>query len=212
MSWAARATHNLLPLSREQDRLEVALKEWRYTGHHVDLEEPAADCELCDHPDIRYQFEIKNLHTGNELLVGSECISRFNIVATDSAGRSLDVAETRAMVARDRRKLVEDARKKRSVSALVALAFVDKQFEILSFVSYLGDRGAFTPNQPSILLWRLEKYRIKHNPRDFRLTIRRSREKAQLTSMPAWKLNRLRSCLSTAQLAFLDRQASSIHR
>lgn len=87
MSWAERAAANLLPLSKEKSDLANALREWRYTGDFHDLEAPIENCQLCDHPDIRYQFEIRNLLTGNTLLIGSECINRFGIAATDEEGR-----------------------------------------------------------------------------------------------------------------------------
>lgn len=183
MSWASRAAANILPMSLEQDNLAVALQEWRYTGEYYDLESPCEDCELCDHPDIRYQFEIQNFHTVNTLLVGSECISRFKIAATDEEGRTLDADGTRKKLARDRRKLVDEAGRRRLVKSLVALAHADKEFSIHNFIDYLQKRNAFTPAQASTLIWRLEKHRIEHNPRDFKVTIKRGREKAQLAKM-----------------------------
>jgi hypothetical protein len=208
MSWASRAAANLLPLSRERCDLAQALKEWRYAGNYHDLETPSADCELCDHPDIRYQFEVQNLFTDAALLIGSECINRFGIAATDEEGRTLDAAGTRRKVGQDRRKLVEDARHRRVVSALVALAHKDQEFDIRSFVDYLQTRGAFTPKQLSIVLWRLSKFRVNHNPKDFKLTIKRNREKAQLRSLKDWELARVRPCLSDSQRAFLERPSS----
>ena len=100
MSWASRAAANLLPLSRERRDLAQALKEWRYAGNYHDLETPSADCELCDHPNIRYQFEIQNLFTDEALLIGSECINRFGIAATDEEGRTLGVVTRREMRSR----------------------------------------------------------------------------------------------------------------
>lgn len=206
MSWTSRAAANLLPLSREQDNLAVALHEWRYTGDYNDLEEPIETCKLCDHPDIRYQFEIQNLHTAETLLVGSECINRFNIAATDEEGRTLDAAGTRKKLAHDRRRLVDDARRRRLVKALVALAHVDKEFNIHSFIDYLHKRDAFTPMQVSTLLWRFERHGVDHNPRDFKLTIKRGREKAQLEKMSDWQLQRLLPCLSASQRTYLHRE------
>jgi len=205
MSWASRAADNLLPLSREQHDLALALREWRYTGEFHDLEAPIENCQLCDHPEIRYQFEIRNLHTAHALLIGSECIHRFGIAATDEEGRALDAIDTRRVVDRDRRKLIEDARKRRVVTALVALAHVDREFNITSFLDYLQKRGAFTPKQLGIVLWRLAKHGVAHDPRDFKLTIRRDREKAQLLSMEDWQLRRIASCLSDSQKTYLLR-------
>jgi|SRR5579859_1216606 len=205
MSWASRAAANLLPHSREQSDLARALKEWRYTGEFFDLEAPAADCELCDHPDIRYQFEIQNLHTGGSLLIGSECINRFGIAATDEEGRTLDAAATQKKVSRDRRKLVDDGRKRSVVKSLVALANLDTQFDILNFVDYLQDRGAFTPKQLATLFWRFGRHQVPFKPQDFKLTIRRNREKAQLAQMEDWQLRQIVPALSKPQRDYLTK-------
>ncbi|MDE2111111.1 MAG: hypothetical protein KGJ79_08205 [Alphaproteobacteria bacterium] len=210
MSWAERAAANLLPLSMEKSNLSTALREWRYTGDFHDLETPVETCQLCDHPEIRYQFEIRNLLTDETLLIGSECINRFGIAATDAEGRTLSGKDSRKKVNRDRRSLIEEARKRRVISALVALAHVDGDFNILSFIDYLQNRGAFTPNQLATVLWRLSKFRIAHNPRDFRLTIRRNREKAQLEEMRDWQRKLIEPCLSDSQRAFLARVDAEI--
>lgn len=133
MSWAQKSAANLLPLSIEQSRLAIALKEWLYTGDMYDLEEPVETCELCEHPDIRYQFKIINRHNGNEMLVGSECINKFGISATDELGNVLNREESRRRVNRDRRHLVNEARKRRMINALVALCAVEEEFAINSF-------------------------------------------------------------------------------
>lgn len=205
MSWASRAATNLLPLSCEQHDLKAALTEWRYTGDFHDLETPSANCQLCDHPDIRYQFEIQNLHTGEGLLIGSECITRFGIAATDEEGDALDAADTKRKVARDRRHLVDDAKKRGVVTALITLGQADPEFEIVSFINYLQERGAFTPKQLATLMWRLKKFRVPHKPADFKLTIKRNREKAQLRELKDWQLRNIEPCLSPSQKAFLER-------
>ncbi len=210
MSWASRAAENLLPLSREQESLAQALREWRYTGEFHDLEAPVEDCELCDHPDIRYQFEIRNLHTAEALLIGSECIHRFGIAATDEEGRTLDAAGTRKKVERDRRKLIEEARKRRVIKALVALAHADTEFEIGSFIDYLQKRGSFTPKQLVTIFWRLERFGIDHDPRDYKFTIRRDREKGQLLALQDWQLQRLSPCFSDSQRTYLFRLGRTV--
>ena len=74
-SWVQRVRQNLLPLSLEKQDLTLALKEWYYAGTAYDLEAATEDCELCDHPNIRFQFEIYNQFTEQVLMVGSECIT-----------------------------------------------------------------------------------------------------------------------------------------
>lgn len=205
MDWAKRVAGNILPLSLEQQRLAVALKEWYYTGDSTDLESPEEDCELCDHPHIRYQFLIQNRETDERLWIGSECINRFRISAVDALGNVLGAEATRRIVARDRNKLITDAKKKRVVNALVQLTGQEEDFDISDFLDYFHDRGAFTPNQLSVLMWRLDKYRIPHQKSDFKLILTRNREKNQLRQMPDWKVEKLLPCMTAAQREICQR-------
>jgi hypothetical protein len=106
MNWMQGVVQNLLPLSEEDADVKAALAEWQYTGYTHDLEEAYEDCRLCGYSPIRYQFEIENHHNANTLLVGSECITRFQITGLDEYGDPLDVEETRKKVTRDRQKLI----------------------------------------------------------------------------------------------------------
>src|SRR5262245_6231069 len=136
MSWIQRVAHTLAPLSIEQDDLRTMVEEWYYTGNALDLEEPIENCQLCGHPEIRYQFEIVNENTGIELLVGSECIKKFRISAIDESGVRLDKDGSIRKVDRDRNRLVTDARHRRVINALVELSMREQEFDIESFISY----------------------------------------------------------------------------
>lgn len=203
MSWSDRSGLTLYPLSIEKRRLSVALQEWLYNGDMFDLEAPVETCELCGHPDIRYQFKIVNRHNGNELLVGSECINKFGIAATDQLGNVLDAAQSRKKVNRDRRHLVTEASKRRQIAALVELAGAETEFDINSFIEYVQERGAFTPSQLSLLAWKLKTHCIEHRPGDFKLVMKRDREKKQLLGLPDWKVKQLLPYLSSSQRAWV---------
>jgi len=205
MNWATKSAANLLPLSVELSRLSIALREWFYTGDMYDLETPSGTCELCEHPEIRYQFKITNRHNGNEMAVGSECINKFEISAVDALGNVLGRDESRRLVNRDRRFLVGEARKRRLINILVALSRVEEAFDINSFIAYVQDRDAFTPNQLATLFWRLDHNKIAYAPRDFKLVIRRDREKQQLRQMSDWKMAKLWAAMSTTQRAWVQR-------
>jgi hypothetical protein len=94
MSWLDNSRRNLLPLSKERVNFSIALKEWNYTGNYTDLEHERSSCELCEHPDIKYQFEIRNSLTSRVLLVGSECIRKFAISAVTSDGEVLSAEQS----------------------------------------------------------------------------------------------------------------------
>jgi len=152
MSWAKRSATNIFPLSENKNDLKMALNEWLYEGDMYDLEEPIETCELCCYQDIRYQFKIINKNNSNEMLVGSECINKFQISATDNEGNILDTEESARKVNRDRRYLIEEARKKRLIITLVKLQQKDKDFDIESFVTYEQDREAFTQSTIFIIM------------------------------------------------------------
>jgi hypothetical protein len=204
MSWVSKSAKNLLPLSREKQDFQKALKEWVYTGDMYDLETPTEDCELCEHPDIRYQFRIINQLTENELLVGSECINKFEIPAIDNRGRILSTEKSKKKVQRDRQYLITNAKKKKVINVLVALLTKEQNFNINSFISYVQERGSFTPNQLSFLFWRLDQQRIEYLASDFKLTIRKDREKEQLLKMEYWKMKKLWKAMSTSQRQWYD--------
>lgn len=60
--------------------------------------------------------------TLSTLLIGSECIKRFEIGGLDEQGCRLDAHATGRLVDRHRRGLVEDARLQRTMAALLMLA------------------------------------------------------------------------------------------
>lgn len=201
-SWINRVAESILPLSQETSDVPRALREWFYSGDMYDIEEPVENCQLCGHPNIRYQFEILNIHTSNSLLIGSECINRFGILSFDERGRLLTQRETRTKVRRDRAKLIADAKKRSVIQSLVELVGKDANFDIHSFIAYFQDKGAFTPNQLFLLIWRLDQKRISYTASHLKMIIRRDREKNQLLAMPDWKVKKLWSCMSSTQKRF----------
>jgi hypothetical protein len=200
MDWAKRAAEAILPLSTEKRDLALAFKEWRYTGYVIDLEAPEETCQLCGHPEIRYQFEIANGLTGASLLIGSECIKRFDISAVDEEGNLVDHQQSRAKVDRDRRKLVEDARERRMMQSLIALAQKETTFQIESFINYYKEkRGAFTPKQVLLLFDLMRKHHVAYAKSDFKLIIRRARERMQFNDLSGYEVDQLWGCMSATQ-------------
>jgi hypothetical protein len=199
MSWASKAAENLLPLSIERADLAAALREWVYAGTVVDLEAPVETCQLCGHPDLRYQFEIVNRHNDNTLLIGSECIKRFAIEVLDDRGGVLRGRAAHCKVDADRRTMEQQARTRSVLNSLVRLAVVDSEFELESFIAYYRRREAFTPAQMALLQWRFSKHAVEHRPADFKVSLRRGREQSQLLAMPDWKVKRLWPYLSAQQ-------------
>ena len=204
MSWAHRAARNLMPLSLEQYDLAVALQEWVYERNVVVLESPREVCQLCDHPRLRYQFEIFNQYTGHSLYIGSECIKRFAIGVRSEGGAVITGEAADRSVDADRRRMEQEARDRSVLNSLVELAATDDEFDLEGLVAYYQRRGVFTPSQMALLQWRFQRCGVAHEPACFKVSLRRHREQEQLRRMPGWKVRRLWAYLSSQQRQWVE--------
>lgn len=192
----------IFQLSSEEKDLSKAFKEWVYEGNMHDTGESTHVCELCGQTDLRFQFEIRNIQNQNSLLIGSECIKKFNSISVlDSDGNKLDVVSARKKVDSDRRSLVTDAKKRHVINSLVQLSWKDEDsdYKIEDFIKYLNDRGAFTPDQLAFLFWRLDVCNVSFQKSYFKLVMKRNRERTQLLTMPEWKLRKIEDTFSSSQ-------------
>ncbi len=144
----------IFPVSNEKHDVRRTLNEWEYQGNMYDIEIADEDCEICDHQNIRYQFEIVNIYNDNILLIGSECINRFKIGVINESGERLPFDDAKRKVNKDRNKLITEAKEKSVINSLIKLSVVDEDFKIEEFIKYYKERKAFTPNQLSLLIWR----------------------------------------------------------
>jgi hypothetical protein len=205
MNWIEKIKENIFPASIEKNNLIDALREWEYRGNMYDSENNIESCQLCTHPELRYQFEIINKNNSNIFLVGSECIKKFSGVSVfDEQGQKLDPVVANKKIDKDKRKLIIDGETKSILTSLVELSWNDKEFEIESFIDSYKEKKAFTPNQLFTILWRLKKYKIPFTKKYFKIRLRRSKDKQQLKNMEKWKLLELYDCLSTSQKKIIE--------
>ncbi len=202
--------NTLLSLSKSKKDYNQAISEWDYFGDFHDNEVSNATCQLCGQTNIRYEFQIVNRNNQNTLLVGSECITKFGITVYDDYGNRITGYSAKARVSSDRRKLVASAKTQGVINALVTLMSKDKEFDFHKFISYYQERGAFTPKQLNLVMWRLNKFRISHEKSHFKLVMQRDREKQQLLQMEEWQLNQIKPCLSPAQREWLERNGRAV--
>ena len=144
-------------------------------------------------------LEIDNRQTSASLLVGSECIKRFEIAGLDERGRRLDTAATGKLVDRHRRGLVDDARKQRVMTALLTLGQKDPSFDAANFMEFVDDRGSFTPKQVAMIFWRLATAGIEYRPTDWKVRMRRDSDLGQLRTMTPAAYRRVTAALTPAQ-------------
>jgi len=203
MSFTRRVAENILPLSSNQTTLTEALREWIYTGHCEDYGEPTVDCQMCEKEGLRYHFEIANRLTHFHLQVGSECIIRFTVAVIGPDGLPLESEEGAKVVRADRARLIEEARRQRVTAAIQAvLEGEDKEHFFAPLQTCMTWHLAEKPLSPklmSILGWRLNVARIKHNPSDFRVALRKNKHKEDLQGFTDFKRKCLMPYLTSAQ-------------
>ncbi len=173
-AWTAKAVKNLMPLSVATDLAE-ALREWAYSGKSTDYGQPEETCQLCDHEDLRYHFEIANKQTGHRLWVGSKCILRFEIAGYEQV--KVDLA-----------KLIRDAEERRVRELLVTVA--ERTDGRVDLVALWEDRGGLPPREALRLAkacWRL-KLTLTSFPK---VRLQRAKDRAELRRMTAWERARI---------------------
>lgn len=208
-AFGARVAENVLPLSEEQDDLDLALDEWTYTGECIDHEEPFERCQMCAKDGLRYHFLIENDRTDKALWVGSECITRFGVDAIGPGGEVVRGEAAIQLVTADRQRMIEDARRKRVAGALHAILSqeTDARWHALleSCLAYIRDKEGFTPKQMAVIAWRAKARKVRHSPRDFKVKLRRDDHKDQVRYMDDWKYHQLRPYLSPEQRKRADK-------
>lgn len=191
-------------------RLCDLTREWVYNCNCFDLGSAIGQCELCGHTCIRFCFEIENRFNHNRLLVGSECIRKFRIPAVDANRDLMGASCTSTTLYSHRNRLISEAQHRNAINLLVELASVDQGFDIDSFIAYYSDCGAFTPNQMSTLLWRLEKHGFPSPHYKFKISLKKRRDRFQLAYMDDWKVRRLWPFLTDSQRHWYKRNVGSV--
>ena len=164
LHWVAKVKRNLFASSVEQNDIEKALEEWRYTNDCIVTKD--ATCELCGQPELTYHFQIRNLLKGNDLWIGSECIKRFSAEDTksiqffDNFGNR--ITDERLIIKTVNKQMVGLKRDKKVHQVLELLSnLYDKyqESDLNSLFDYYSNKEYFTPLQ---MLW-LDNFFFENN-------------------------------------------------
>jgi len=198
-TYPQRVADNILPLSIA-GTLPEAFREWYFTEHTIDHETAEEDCELCNHEELRYHFEIKNRHTNHTLLVGSSCILKFQLQVFEN-GALLDEKGTK-------RKLEALKNKMRLESCINALseAAEKENNEILrNALSFYCKNKYLTPKFAFVVLWRLQANKIDHSPSFFKINLNKDKYKRDLRIMETSRVQLIWPALSSSQRKIAER-------
>jgi len=187
--WINEVKQTLLPKSQEQHDLEKAMKEWYWDKTVFDVvpddfdrngNSPEAyfvSCELCHHYPLRYIYRIENRKTHESLWIGSECYKKFDDEFFKTGYSTEEHSKNVQKLIRERHKNLEKQNVHYCLDQLLRIK--DQKF-VTSLKDYYDEHGAFTPNQLKMIISILASLKIDHNPKFFKIKIRRQREKDQL--------------------------------
>ncbi|MBN3777343.1 hypothetical protein G3O06_07210 [Burkholderia sp. Ac-20345] len=197
--YSQRVRDNILPLSIG-DTLPKAFEEWTVTESVVDHETPRETCELCGQESLRYQFEIRNSLTGNTLWVGSQCILKFGLSVFEN-GRILSPEDAKKKINR----IMEQMRQDACIRALEAVAIAEENEILSNALQYFKVHKYLSPKQAFVVLWRLNRHRIDHNPSFFKIDLKHDRFKSQLREMEESRVHVLWPALTSSQRKLAER-------
>lgn len=205
MGFNERRKINLLTFSEEKNDFETATLEWFYNGDCWDNGNANSYCELCGHQGIRYEYAIQNSLNGKRLILGSECILRFNIPGRDKDGNVFTADELA-------RKLKADKKSASNFSRVFNLLMILKGYnripKISTFFEGYWKYGSFTPKQIYYLFEEFDLCRIPFSARDFNVIDNKGILRDQLKGMKTKQLNRVLPALSDEQLKWYDKNFS----
>lgn len=188
-----RVRDNILPRSVASSLPEV-FEEWSFTEHTIDHEKPVETCQLCDHENIRYHFEIKNSLTQETLWVGSECILKFDLSVFEGGVR-LSVGEVRKKLSR----LTDQLRLESCIKALDKLASAECNDILTNALSFYRKNKYLTPKFAFVVLWKLQQHRIDHRPSFFKISLKKAKYKEDLRRMALDRVHVIWPALSSSQ-------------
>lgn len=196
----------MLPLSQASS-FRDALKEWKFTGDVEDHGEAEVDCELCQHPELRYHFEIKNELNDNHLWVGSSCIERFQEIAvydhegsviTDEKGRKKELERQLKLKLEDKMlqplRILWKSYKKGS----------HRRAAIENAVKHYKRQSSFAPEDLLSIFKSLYAKDIDYDPKRYKVTLRSERSKRFIRGLSKEELKLLLPSFSSSQLKRFD--------
>ena len=192
-NYPQRVRDNILPLSVGAT-LPEAFEEWSFTERTIDHEQPTETCQLCEHEELRYHFEIKNALTNKVLWVGSQCILKFNLSVFER-GRRLSADDAKKKLER----LMQQMRLQSCINALEKLAEAEGNEILSNALAFYKKNKYLTPKSAFVVLWRLQSNGIDHSPSFFKINLRKDKYQRDLREMPLSRVHVIWPALSTAQ-------------
>lgn len=196
--WLENSKKNLVPISISDD-FKSALSEWKISGNFVDHENREEVCELCEHPELRYHYEIINKKNKNTLWVGSSCILRFSeIEIYDNSGKLIVDENSRKEHLTD---IIKKNRVDEVLNPLRRLWRIDKdnRKDIEWIVDTYKRSGGFETYEICWLFRRMNKFHIKYKPGSYSISFRSKFSRDEFMELDNKSLELIKDSLTLSQ-------------
>jgi hypothetical protein len=194
-----KVKENILPLSIS-GTLPEAFNEWYFTDNTIDHEAPIEVCQLCNQEQLRYHFEIKNSYTNYTLMVGSQCILKFQLQVLEN-GRLLNEVETKKKLDY----LIKKMRQESCIKALDRLAEAEDSDILSNARAYYKNNKYLTPKQAFVVFWRLNVNEIDYSPSFFKVSLKKDKYKNDLRLMQENRVQLIWPALTYSQRRIAER-------
>lgn len=192
-NYPQRVRDNILPLS-VAGNLPKAFEEWSFTENTFDHEEAVETCQLCEHEEIRYHFEIRNALTNKTLWVGSQCILKFDLSVFENENRL-----TSSQAKKKLERLTQQMRLESCLKALKKLVGTEDNKILSSALDFYERNKYLTPKLAFVVLWRLQHHKIDHSSSFFKINLKKTKYKEALREMRLSHVHLIWPALTSAQ-------------
>lgn len=177
-NYSQRFLQKILEISLEKHQVDLALREWRFSGSFRDYGAPTAACDLCGSTGLRYHFRIANQFTGETCWVGSQCILNFDL-AENPVGPKVHTTRSKKQQLRDQIREAHITRLLAPIQQLYEQVGKSDQRRVHWAVGRFQRRGAFSPKDLAWLFQAMQFIEIPYSPQDFPLTLRTRQDRLE---------------------------------
>ena len=206
--WIEIANLNLISNSVCKSDFGEAIKEWYITEKIIDNYLQYASnsilpsCELCEHEKLRWQFEIKNKNNDNKLLVGSTCITKFDIpLGFDKINFFHGEIRDKLLIKKINQiksKYIHD-HLQQLLNKIASSSINDKE-QIIGIYQYWEKSGSFTPKMAYIFISKCLSNKININEINLSITLRKIEDRIEILHMSSDEYNLIYPYLEKPQL------------
>jgi hypothetical protein len=202
---SSKIHQHILAISQEDQKVDQALREWRFNGAFRDHGAPTARCGLCGNTGLRYHFRIVNQLTGEVLWVGSQCILNFDLSSATTSKAGLYNLKGRQKELMNQIEAARITKLLLPVQQLYELAGKADQRRIRWAVGKFQRRGSFSPKDLAWLLQAMQLMGIGYQAEDYPLTLRARQDRLEYSQLSLTARAIVAPCLTDAQREKLNR-------